>query len=134
PITPPNVAFVPGSPWTLVANGATTGYVDHPPQRGFWYYAALITDACGLASSPSNPSPSALNYHLGDVSDGATAGTGNNHVGGEDLSLLGVHYGIGASDIASRGVEYLDVGPTTDAQPTSRPAPDRLIDFEDLMM
>ena len=51
-----------------------------------------------------------------------------------DVSLLGAHYGIGEPAITTRGVAYLDVGPTTDGQVTSRPTPDHRIDFDDLMM
>jgi hypothetical protein len=75
-----------------------------------------------------------LDYHLGDVSNGVTVGQGNNHVGTEDISLLGANYGIGDAEITARHVEYLDVGPTTDGLPSSRPKPDDHINFEDLMI
>ncbi|HKQ56618.1 MAG TPA: putative Ig domain-containing protein, partial [Candidatus Eisenbacteria bacterium] len=133
PVSPPNPALAPGAPWVLAAAAPTSGYVDHPPVRGFWYYVALITDPCG-ASATSNMTAGALNYHLGDVSDGLTAGTGNNRVATEDLSLLGANYGITEPAITNRGVAYLDVGPTTDLQVTSRPTTDNLINFDDLMV
>ncbi len=134
PVSPPNPASAPGAPWTLASASATSGFVDHPPTRGFWHYVALVTNACGNVSASSNLSAGTLDYHLGDVSDGVAVGEGNNEVGGEDISLLGANYGIGQVEIASRGVEYLDVGPTTDSQPTSRPTPDHQVDFEDLIL
>jgi trimeric autotransporter adhesin len=133
PVTLPDPAAAPGAPWTLVSANAASGLVDSAAPRGFWYYVALVTDACGV-SSASNRTAGNLSYHLGDVSDGSVAGQGNNVVGGEDLSLLGANYGIGGATIVTRGVAYLDVGPTTDLSPTSRPVTDDLIDFEDLMI
>lgn len=130
----PDSALAPGAPWTLVATGATSGYVDHPPARGFWYYVATATSACGDTSAVSNRTAGTLDYVLGDVSDGVTPGTGNNTVGMEDLSALGANYGIGAATIVARDVAWLDVGPTTDLGPASRPVPDHVIDFEDLMV
>ena len=133
-VTPPNPTLAPGTPWTLAAASATSGYVDHPPARGFWHYVALVTDECGSPSTASNMTSGTLDYHLGDVSDGVTVGQGNNHVGTEDISLLGANYGIGDAEISARHVEYLDVGPTTDGLPGSRPKPDDQINFEDLMI
>ena len=131
PPAPP--AYPPGPPWTLTTLSAS-GQSDSPPARDFYYYAAFITDECGNVSVASNLSAGSLDYHLGDVSDGLVAGHGNNTVGGEDISLLGANYGITEPDITNRGVGYLDVGPTTDLLPTSRPTTDDRIDFEDLMM
>ena len=108
--------------------------MDHPGSRGFWYYVALASDSCGNISHVSDRTTGTLDYVLGDVSDGATPGTGNNGVGLEDITLLGANYGISGSTIAARGVGYLDIGPTTDLAPTSRPAPDGSIDFDDLMI
>ena len=75
-----------------------------------------------------------LNYHLGDVSDGITRGTGDNKVRLEDVSLLGAHYGISGATLVTDNVAYLDVGPTLDGQPTSRPTTDDILDFEDLIV
>jgi len=134
PVSPPNPSAVPGAPWTLAAASAVSGYVDHPPARGFWHYVALVIDECGSPSTASNMTTGTLDYHLGDVSNGITAGQGNNRVGTEDVSLLGSNYGIGDAEITARHVEYLDVGPTTDGLSTSRPKPDDQINFEDLMI
>jgi hypothetical protein len=134
PVSPPNPSAAPGAPWTLAAASAVSGHVDHPPARGFWHYVALVTDECGSPSTASNMTTGTLDYHLGDVSDGVTAGQGNNRVGTEDVSLLGANYGIGDAEITARHVEYLDVGPTTDWLPTSRPKPDDQVNFEDLMI
>jgi hypothetical protein len=134
PTSPPNASAAPGSPWTLVTASASSGGVDQSAPRGFWYYVAFVTDACANRSAVSNMTSGTLSYHLGDVSNGFTAGVGDNLVGNEDISLLGANYGIGAATITSRGVAYLDVGPTTDLLPTSRPTTDDLINFEDLMV
>jgi hypothetical protein len=133
PVTPPDPALAPGPPWTLVSNGASSGLVDHPGVRGFWLYVVISHDACGL-SVHSNETSGALDYHLGDVTDGVTVGQGDNQVAPVDLSLLGANYGIADPVLAARGVQYLDVGPTTDASPLSRPTPDGVLDFEDLMI
>jgi hypothetical protein len=134
PVTPPDPGLAPGAPWTLVADSVSSGHVDHPPARGFWHHVALVTDSCGLVSAASNMTAGALDYHLGDVSDGLTAGQGDNQVRSMDISLLGAHYGIGEPELTTLGVAYLDVGPTVDLSPTSRPTTDNLLDFEDLMV
>jgi trimeric autotransporter adhesin len=134
PAAAPNPTLAPGAPWTLVTAAAASGFVDSAAPRGFWYYVARITDPCGNVSQISNLTPGTLNYMLGDVSDGLTAGTGDNRVGAEDISLLGAFYGADDAAITANHVEYLDVGPTVDLQPTSRPTPDDQIDFEDLMI
>ena len=133
PTSPPDSSLAPAAPWVLATASATSGYVDHPPLRGFWYYVARLTDACGNTSAVSNMTAGALDYHLGDVSDGVTPGQGDNRVLGVDISLLGRNYGIHEPTITNRGVAYLDVGPTTDGLATSRPTDD-LIDINDLMM
>ncbi|MFN8587718.1 MAG: putative Ig domain-containing protein [Candidatus Eisenbacteria bacterium] len=130
----PDSSLAPAAPWTLVSANAVSGLVDHPPVRGFWHYVAFYTDSCGNTSAVSNLSRGALDYHLGDVSNRVAQGTGDNTVALEDVSLLGAHYGITGTQLATDGVAYLDVGPTTDGQPTSRPLTDNVLDFEDLLM
>lgn len=134
PVAPPDPLAAPGAPWTLVAASAASGYVDHPPTRGWWHYVAYAIDSCGNLAPVSNLSAGSLDYHLGDVSDGVTIGTGDNRVSDEDVSLLGANYGIVEPAITTRGVAYLDIGPTTDFLPTSRPQPDHRIDFEDFIL
>jgi Putative Ig domain/FlgD Ig-like domain/Domain of unknown function (DUF5122) beta-propeller len=134
PVSPPNPSAAPGSPWTLVTSNAASGVVDHAAPRGTWYYVALVTNNCGIVSATSNMTAGTLDYLLGDVSDGATRGNGNNRVALEDITLLGANYGIGAATMTARGVEYLDVGPTLGGSLTGRPLPDRSIDFEDLFV
>jgi hypothetical protein len=132
--TLPDSAAAPAAPWVLVSASATPGLVDLPPVRGSWHYVAFLTDSCGNRSAVSNLTHGSLDYHLGDVSDGVTRGTGDNRVRTEDVSLLGAHYGISGSTLVSDSVAYLDVGPTLDGQPTSRPTTDDAINFEDLMV
>lgn len=130
PATP---SYPPNSPWSLTGVTAS-GQTDEPATRDFYYYVAFVRNAGGGASAVSNKTGGTCNYALGDVSNGIAAGVGNNLVAAEDVSLLGANYGIGAAQIASRGVHYLDVGPTTDLMITSRPFTDKRIDFEDLIV
>lgn len=130
----PDALLAPSAPWGLVSSNATSGLVDLPPVRGSWHYVAFVTDSCGNRSAVSNRTPGALDYHLGDVSDGVVLAQGDNQVRLEDVSLLGAHYGISGATLVTDNVAYLDVGPTIDGLPTSRPATDNVIDFEDLML
>jgi hypothetical protein len=104
---------------------------DEPASRDFHYYVAFVHGAGANVSAASNV-VAALNYHLGDVSDGVTAGQGNNVVDVADISLLGAHYGLTGGAVAP--FAYLDVGPTTDFSVNSRPTTDNQIEFEDLVM
>ncbi len=130
----PDSALAPSAPWTLISSNATSGLVDLPTVRGSFHYVAFVTDSCGNRSLVSNRTNGTLDYHLGDVSNGVLRGQGDNKVQLEDVSLLGAHYGISGATIVSDSVAYLDVGPTLDGLPTSRPATDDVIDFEDLML
>jgi hypothetical protein len=130
---PPIPSYPPGAPWVLTPV-TTSGQADAPATRDFWYYVAFATNAGGGRSAVSNRTAGSLAYHLGDVSDGFTVGQGNNLVGNEDVSLLGSNYGISEPELTTRGVHYLDVGPTTDLLLTSRPFTDGRIDFEDFIV
>jgi len=130
---PPTPSYPPGPPWVLTAVAAS-GQTDEPATRDAWSYVAFSKNSAGAVSAVSNKTPSTTNYALGDVSNGVTAGAGDNHVGDTDVSLLGAHYGISGSAITSAGVSYLDVGPTTDLSLASRPFTDNRIDFEDLIV
>jgi hypothetical protein len=110
----------------------TSGGTDEVTNRDFWYYVAFVTDACGNVSAVSNRTNGTLNYHLGDVTNGFVAGTGNNLVDTADISLLGANYGIFGAPVAA--VAYLDVGPTTDFSVNARPTTDDRVNFEDLIM
>jgi hypothetical protein len=89
-------------------------------------------DACGNVSLVSNKTTGTLNYHLGDVTDGAFPGHGDNLVNSLDISLLGTHYWSTLPH--DDPVNYLDVGPTTDYSVDALPTTDNQIQFEDLMM
>ncbi|HEY6507080.1 MAG TPA: FlgD immunoglobulin-like domain containing protein [Vicinamibacterales bacterium] len=120
----------PGGDWVLTAVVAP-GDVDLATTRDFYYYAAYQQDSYGTWSA-ATMTGGTLNYHLGDVSDGATLGAGNNSVFTEDLSALGGHYGLSGPALAP--FAYLDVGPTTTRYIDGRPAPDNAVGFEDLVM
>jgi len=127
----PAHSTTPPAPWELTAV-TTSGGLDLPATRDFYYYVAYAKDGYGTWSTASNRTAGTLSYHLGDISDGYTAGVGNNIVFGEDISLLGAHYGL--SGAASAPFSYLDVGPTSTNFINGRPLTDRVIGFEDLVM
>ncbi len=129
--TPAVPSYPPGAPWVLTAVNSS-GQTDDPPGRDFWHYVVFTKNASGGTSAVSNITGGTLNYHLGDVSDGATPGQGDNLVGMPDVSLLGDHYF--ASLDPGDPFNYLDVGPTTDYSVHGRPTTDNVLNFEDLMM
>ena len=124
-------SYPPGAPWTLTGVTAS-GTADVPPTRDFYYYVAFVHGANATVSPASNRTGGTLDYHLGDVSDGATPGQGDNLVSTADLSLLGAHYGI--EGVQAAAYPYLDVGPTIDFTTDALPLTDGLIDFEDLIV
>lgn len=132
------VPTLPTDPSDAVSNGwtltgvTTSGEYDEPATRDYWYYCAFIISPCGLISPASNMTDGVLNYHLGDVSDGVTPGTGDNAVTIADISTLGANYF--ATGAAVDPVNYLDVGPTDDFSTDGRPTTDNAIGFEDLIM
>jgi hypothetical protein len=130
---PPTPSYPPGPPWLLTAV-TSSGQADEPATRDAWSYVVFLKNAAGAVSGVSNKTAPTPDYALGDVSDGATAGAGDNQVTDVDVSLLGAHYGISGSTITSAGVSYLDVGPTVDLSLSSRPFTDNRIDFEDLIV
>ena len=130
---PPTPSYPPGPPWVLTSITAS-GQTDEPSSRDAWSYVAFLKNASGAVSTVSNKTAPTTNYALGDVSNGVTAGVGDNQVADVDVSLLGAHYGISGSAITSAGVSYLDVGPTTNLSLSSRPFTDDRIDFEDLFV
>ena len=124
--------YPPGAGWVQVAGLTTSGGTDLVATRDFYHYVAYAQDGFGTWSPTSTMTAGTLNYHLGDVSNGLVAGTGNNKVFSEDLSLLGSNYGLTGPAMAA--VNYLDVGPTTTLYVNGRPTTDRRLDFEDLVM
>jgi hypothetical protein len=127
-----SVSYPPGSGWVKVDGLTTSGGTDLTPTRDFYYYVAYAQDGYGTWSPTSTMTTGTLDYLLGDVSNGLAAGTGNNSVYSEDISLLGAYYGL-AND-ALTAVSYLDVGPTTTMWVDGRPRTDKRVDFEDLVM
>lgn len=129
---PPTPGAYPPAGWTLTAVTASGQYDEVSAPRDFWYYVIFTKDGCGNVSPVSNRTGGTLNYHLGDVTDGFTAGQGNNLVNTADISLLGAHYGITLA--LNDTYNYLDVGPTTDFSVNARPTTDNRVQFEDLIM
>jgi hypothetical protein len=124
-------AYPPPAPWTLTSVTASGG-VDNPGTRDYWYYVVYAQNMCGDWSVATTMTGGTLDYHLGDVSDGITPGTGDNLVQSEDVSALGAYYGIDL--IPSDPRNYLDVGPTTTNYVDGRPTTDNKVNFEDLVL
>ncbi|MCA9757493.1 MAG: T9SS type A sorting domain-containing protein [Candidatus Eisenbacteria bacterium] len=124
-------SWPPGDPWVWVADALSGPVVDNIADRGYWYYVAFVEDECGNVSPASNLTTGTLNYHLGDVTDGASA-PGDNLVDTADMSKLGANYGIAIAHNATNN--DLDVGPTSDFSVTGFPLTDNLINFEDLIL
>lgn len=88
--------------WTQAAGlgggGGAGGCTDEPATRDYWYYVAFVYDPCGNESAVSNRAGGVLNYHLGDVTDGATPGHGDNRVETdnviqfEDMMVFAINY------------------------------------------
>ncbi len=133
PSTPADLTAAAGDGWGIAATlpATATSYDDEPTARDFWYYVAFVDDGCNV-SPVSNQTDGTLDYHLGDVSDGMTAGVGDNSVATPDISALGDGYGTSDGDTGYEN--YLDVGPTTDYSVDALPTTDNEIQFEDLMM
>jgi len=124
-------AYPPGAPWSVTSLTAS-GQAEDIAQRDYWYYVVFTKDQWGNVSSVSNRTGGTLNYHLGDVSDGVTAGQGDNAVHAEDISLLGAHYP--ALLTLNDPFAYLDIGPTADGSVDALPTTDHRLDFEDLIL
>ncbi|MCA9758543.1 MAG: T9SS type A sorting domain-containing protein [Candidatus Eisenbacteria bacterium] len=129
--TPPASYAAIAAPWEL-ASAVNTGDYDETTERGYWYYVVFTQDDCGNWSAPSNMTSGVLNYHLGDVTNGSVNGQGDNLVGTNDVSLLGIHYG--ALVPTGDTFNYLDVGPTSDFSVNGLPQTDDVIQFEDLII
>ena len=131
PTAPTDSADAVAGGWTLTPVTAS-GQTDEPSTRDYWYYVVFTRDGCSNQSAVSNMTGGTLNYHLGDVSDGVTAGAGDNLVNTADMSLLGANYW--ATLVHGDPVNYLDVGPTSDYTVDGLPTTDNQVQFEDLMM
>jgi hypothetical protein len=133
PAQPASPAAAEAAGWTLVTGVTASRQTDQPPVRNYWYYVLFLTAAGGSTSPVSNLAGGALDYLLGDVSDGISACAGNNAVNTADISLLGAQYGVVISGPSDPNA-CLDVGPTVGGSLTGRPRPDGVVQFEDLVM
>ncbi len=135
PIGTAPVNTSPSTGWAKVAANPLASaltFTDTPPQRGYWYYVANITDGCNTTQI-SNMSTGTLDYLLGDVTNGTTVGQGDDVVDANDASAFGSVYGTVVPTPAGT-TGNLDIGPTMDRSPTGRPHPDDFIGFEDLII
>ena len=84
-VAPPTPSYPPGAPWVLTAVSAS-GQTDAPATRDAYAYVVFAKNALGQVSAVSNKTPVIPDYALGDVSNGITAGTGDNLVNDLDIS------------------------------------------------
>jgi hypothetical protein len=130
PTQPSSVADALANGWTLAGSVADTFLVDEPATRDFWYYVMFVVSPCS-ESGPSAMASGALNYHLGDFTDGtALPNPGDNVLNFNDIGLFGANYGTPVT-LANN---VLDIGPTTGGFVDSRPTTDNVIGFEDLVL
>jgi len=132
PLAPTDAAQALIDGWTLIVGVTNSGDTDEPLLRDSYYYVGFALSSCGTQAAVSNLAGGVLNYHLGDVTNGVTPGTGDNLVNSSDISALGASYNVNSLD--AQYFNYLDVGPTTNNSPDGRPITDDEIEFEDLMM
>ena len=130
PLLPESPEVADSEGWTLTPVTAS-GQTDDPPARDCWYYVAYTVDGCGNATA-SGPSGGVLNYLLGDASDGRASCAGDNAVDMADVTLLGARYGARSGEPGY--LACLDVGPTVDGGLGSRPTPDGVLEFDDLVL
>ncbi len=120
--------------WTLIhtALPGDVSYVDNETVRGIYYYEIFAMDAAGNFGPPAVDPVWAMNYWLGDVSDGVYTQF-DGFVDVADITSLGSYFGmtnLGLNHVAN----HIDVGPTHDNSRLGIPATDDAIDFEDLMI
>lgn len=130
--TPSTPGYPPTAPWQLTGVHSS-GEFDVPLDRDSWYYVAFCKDACGNVSAVSNMTTPQLNYHLGDITTTASiVCTGDNRVDGFDAQLYRSMYGTSVPLGDPRAC--MDIGPTIDGTPLTRPSTDGRIDFEDAVI
>ena len=119
----------------MLAGNVTSGttLVDEPAARDFWYYVALVEDACGNVGPVSNRTGGTLNYHLG------RRGRRRDGLCREQRGVTprtSVSWGrtTGSRWYLDDRWNCLDVGPTTNYSVNARPLTDNKVNFEDLMM
>lgn len=121
--------------WQLIYTTAANTeviYTDHVAARGVYYYEIFPMDDLGNYG-PAAASPVwAMNYWLGDVSDGIYAQF-DGSVDVADITGLASFFGLTNIGSGTAG-NHCDVGPTHDDSRLGIPETDDNIDFEDLMI
>jgi len=111
--------------WSLIYSGSDTHFEFSPEERDFYYCAIFVKD---MASHYSGAiCDSALSYWLGDVD-----ATPDGDVDLDDIHIL--RNALGASSGDARWNAACDVGPTLKRSRLGRPAPDSVVDLEDVMI
>ena len=122
-----------GDSVTFLPPGETT-YVDIDSTRDIYYYTAFAMDSAGNYSSAGlDAQDRATSYWLGDVTDvSGTVGSYDGYVDFEDLMVFSDCFGT--SEGGAGWEPEFDIGPTHDNSRRGIPEPDRVINFEDLMI
>jgi len=125
PAAPATPADANTAGWSKIADTLVTQCTYSPAQRDFYYFALFVEDLAGHYSSAVVDS--SLSYWLGDVNT-----TPDGVVDASDIAILASAYR------ARQGESYwnakCDLAPTTDYRRLSRPIPDDVVNFEDLMV
>ncbi|MFZ5519037.1 MAG: FlgD immunoglobulin-like domain containing protein [Candidatus Zhuqueibacterota bacterium] len=125
PATPATPDDANSAGWAKISDTLVTQCIYSPAQRDFYYFAVFVEDLVGHYSAPVVDST--LSYWLGDVN-----ATPDGIVDAADIAILASAYR------ARQGESFwnakCDLAPTTDYRRLSRPIPDDVVNFEDLMV
>ncbi len=121
-----------GEAFTGFADSAVVAYAADGSERDIVYFQAFAVDMVNLASPALDTGRDrATNYWLGDVRSHGIPGY-DGEVDIWDVTRLGDTFTL---ELGEPGFDAeCDVGPTDDTSEVGIPLPDRVIDFEDLMV
>ncbi len=123
PEMPANPEEALAAGWTKIFEGLVTSLDYRPDLRDFYYCAVFVEDLAHHFSPAVLDS--SLSYWLGDVDP-------DGDVDAADIAILAAAYFTMNSNNSWNNI--CDVGPTLNRSRNSRPCPDNVIDFEDLMI
>ncbi len=125
PAFPTTPAEASGNNWVKIQDSLATQCRHTAQARDFYYCAVFVEDLANHYSAATIDS--SLSYWLGDIND-----TPDGEVDASDIAILASAYQTSSGD--GNWSAVCDVGPTLDYGRISRPVPDDLVNFEDLMV